>query len=157
MGRRLSLARVVLAGIVALSGAAVAQGHQHAPASPTDARTLVRLPEPMRIHALGNMRDHLRTLQAINEALARNAFEDAANLAEQRLGMTSLDAHGAAELAPHMPQGMQEIGSQMHRAASRFAIAAQNAGVGSDARPALGALGEVMRQCVACHAAYRFQ
>jgi hypothetical protein len=56
-----------------------------------------------------------------------------------------------------MPKGMQDIGSRMHRAASRFAISAQNAGVGNDVRPALGALGEVMQQCVGCHAAYRFQ
>jgi hypothetical protein len=155
-GRR-SLALTAVAGAVALSAAAFAQVHQHAIAAPTDARTLVRLPEPMRIHALANMRDHLHTLQSINDALARQAFGEAADLAEQRLGMTSLDAHGAADLAAYMPQGMQDIGSRMHRAASRFAIAAQNADVGSDVRPALGALGEVMQQCVGCHAAYRFQ
>jgi cytochrome c556 len=54
-----------------------------------------------------------------------------------------------------MPKGMQEIGTQMHHAASRFAVAAENAAVGDDVRPALAALGDVMRQCVACHAAYR--
>jgi len=154
---RRSLAWAALAGTVALSAVAVAQVHQHGTAAPTDTRTLVRLPEPMRIHALANMRDHLHTLQSINDALARHAFDEAADLAEQRLGMTSLDAHGAAQFAPHMPKGMQDIGSRMHRAASRFAISAQNAGVGNDVRPALGALGEVMQQCVRCHAAYRFQ
>jgi cytochrome c556 len=54
-----------------------------------------------------------------------------------------------------MPQGMPDIGTQMHHAASRFAVAAQDAGVGNDGRPALAALGAVMQQCVACHAAYR--
>ena len=103
------------------------------------------------------MRDHLHALQASNDALARNAFDEAASLSERQLGMTSLDAHGAADLAPRLPKGMQEIGTQMHRAASRFAITAQNASVGGEVRPALGALGEVMQQCVACHAAYRFQ
>jgi len=139
-----------------LSAGTFAQTHAHAPAA-ADARTLVSLPEPMRIHALANMRDHLHTLQAVNGALARNAFDEAANLAERRLGMTSLDAHGAADLAPHLPKSMQDIGTQMHRAASRFAITVQNASVGGDVRPALGALGEVMQRCVACHAAYRFQ
>ena len=156
--RRRWLAHAALLGALALSSATVAQMHPHAQqAAPTDARTLVKLPEPMRVHALANMRDHLQTLLTINDALARGAFDDAANVAERRLGMTSLDAHGAAELAPHLPQGMQDIGTQMHRAASRFAITAQNAGVGGDAQPALRALGEVMQQCVGCHAAYRFQ
>jgi len=45
----------------------------------------------------------------------------------------------------------------MHRAASRFAIEAQNASVGNDPKPALAALAEVMRQCVACHVAYRLE
>jgi hypothetical protein len=39
---------------------------------------------------------------------------------------------------------MQDIGAQMHGAASRFALTAQNAGVTGDVRPALGALGDVM-------------
>ena len=153
--RTLTCAAAVVAAAVCAT--ALAQTHQHAQAAPADARTLVSLPEPMRAHALANMRDHLYTLQAINDALARNAFDEAASLAELRLGMTSLDAHGAADLAPHLPRDMQDYGTQMHRAASRFAITTQNASVNGDVRPALGALGEVMQQCVACHAAFRFQ
>jgi hypothetical protein len=155
--RARSFACAAFGAAAALCAAAFAQTHGHAQAAAADARTLVSLPAPMRIHALANMRDHLQTLQTINDALARGAFDEAANVAERRLGMTSLDAHGAADLAPHMPKGMQDIGTQMHRTASRFAITAQNAGVGGDAQPALRALGEVMQQCVACHAAYRFQ
>ncbi len=79
----------------------------------------------------------------------------AASIAEQRLGMSSLGLHGASHIAPFMPQGMQDIGTRMHRAASRFAVEAQNASVSNDVRPALGALGTVMQECVACHAAYR--
>jgi len=120
-----------------------------------DTRQLVQFPEPMRLHAIASMRDHLSTLQQINDALSKNEFERAANLAEQRLGMSSLEAHDAAHLAPYMPADMQEIGTRMHRSASRFAIEAQNAGVSNDQRPALAALGHVMQQCVACHAAYR--
>jgi len=54
-----------------------------------------------------------------------------------------------------LPQAMQASGTQMHRAASRCAVATQDASVGNDLRPALAALGSVMAQCVACHAAYR--
>ena len=120
-----------------------------------DARQLVTFPEPMRLHTIASMRDHLLSLQEIDVALSKGDFETAAQVAEQRLGMSSLEAHGAAHLAPFMPQGMQEIGTGMHRAASRFAVAAQDASASNDVKPALAALGDVMRQCVACHAAYR--
>jgi hypothetical protein len=120
-----------------------------------DSRQLVKFPEPMRLHTITSMRDHLLALQEIDVALSRNEFDKAATIAEQRLGMSSLELHGAAHIAPFMPQGMQDIGTQMHRAASRFAVEAQNASVANDVRPALAALGTVMQQCVACHAAYR--
>jgi len=88
---------------------------------PADPRTLVDMPAPMRQHMLGNMRDHLLALAQIQQALGRGAYDQAADIAEQRIGMSSLAAHGAAHMAPLMPQPMQDIGTQMHRAASRFA------------------------------------
>jgi hypothetical protein len=148
---------VAWAGTFAL--AASAQEHAHSMTGSTstqaDSRQLVKFPEPMRLHTIASMRDHLLALQEINIALSRNEFDKSATIAEQRLGLSSLETHGAAHIAPFMPQGMQDIGTQMHRAASRFAVEAQNAGVANDVRPALAALGPVMQQCVACHAAYR--
>ena len=155
----------ILTGALAISAAsgtfllATAQTHQHEmaepPAAQADSRQRVRFPEPMLRHTIANMRDHLLALQEIDIALSKNDFERAANIAEQRLGMSSLEAHGASHIAPYMPQAMQDIGTQMHRSASRFAVEAQNASVSNDIRPALAALGGVMQQCVACHAAYR--
>jgi len=55
-----------------------------------------------------------------------------------------------------MPHGMQEIGTQLHWLASRFAVEAQSASVSNDLRPALAALGTVMQQCVACQATIAF-
>jgi hypothetical protein len=124
---------------------------------PPDPRERVRFPTEVRHHTLANMRDHLMALQEIDEALGRADYQKAADVAEQRLGMSSMRLHGAHEMAQFMPAGMQAIGSEMHHAASRFAIEAQNAGATGDARPALAALGQVMRQCVACHGAYRVQ
>jgi len=148
---------VALSGTFAL--AAAAQEHQHsmseAAAAQTDSRQLVQFPEPMRLHTITSMRDHLLALQEIDVALSQGAFDKAAAIAEQRLGMSSLELHGAAHIAPFMPQAMQDIGTQMHRAASRFAIDAQTASASNDLRPALASLGIVMQQCVACHAAYR--
>lgn len=151
------------AGIACAASLAIAQQHAHAPAAApgdakqtgADTRIIVAFPEPMRLHTLANMRDHLVSLQRIDAALAKGDYEQAADIAETRLGMTSLEAHDAAHLAPFMPKGMQEMGTSMHRAASRFAVEAQNAAVANDLRPALAALGSVMEQCVACHATYR--
>ena len=70
--------------------------------------------------------------------------------------MSSLQSHGAAHIASFLPPPMQEIGTRMHRAASRFAVEAQNAGATNDVRPALLAKSAMLRECVACHAAYRY-
>jgi cytochrome c556 len=131
--------------LIALSAAAAA----------ADTRQKVELPPMMRDHMMGNMRDHLLAVTEIQEALAAGAFDRAADIAERRLGMSSLNSHGASHMAPHMPQAMRDIGTGMHRAASRFAVAAQEAAVTGDTRRALGSLAEMSRQCVACHAAYR--
>jgi cytochrome c556 len=56
-----------------------------------------------------------------------------------------------------MPKGMQDIGTAMHRSASRFAIEAQNSAATGDLKPALLALSRTTQACVACHAAYRLE
>jgi len=122
-----------------------------------DARQMVELPPLMRQHMMSNMREHLLAIAEIQQALSEGAFERAADISETRIGMSSLDAHGASHMAPHMPQAMRDIGTGMHRAASRFAVVTQEAAVTGDTRRALGSLSEVTRQCVACHAAYRVQ
>lgn len=120
-----------------------------------DKRQLVELPAPMAQHMLANMRDHLQSLVEIQKALGAGNFDVAAGVAEKRLGMSSLDAHGAAHMAAFMPKGMQDSGTQMHRAASRFALVAQEAGAGGSPLRPMQALAAVTEQCVACHAAYR--
>lgn len=126
-------------------------------ARPADARQVADFPAPLKEHELANMRDHLRTLSEIQNYLAKYDFDRAADLAEKRLGMSSFDLHGSHEVAPYMPKGMQEAGTALHHAASRFAVAAQDAAVDRDLGRALGALNEVTQTCVACHAAYRLR
>jgi hypothetical protein len=109
---------------------------------------------------LGNMRDHLATLSEIIGDVGDSKFDNAAKLAEQRLGMSSLGSHGAAHMAPFMPKPMQDIGTSMHRAASRLAIVLQDASVSPtfDAmRDVSRALHDVTSTCVACHASYRIR
>lgn len=162
LSRRLAAAAVIAASSWALWAQPAGQ-HQHqqhmqgerAPAGPADTRRLVRFPEPLRSHTLANMRDHLQTLGQIQEALATGAFDRASELAEQRLGMSSLRLHGAHEVAKYMPDGMQQAGTAMHRSASQFALVAKDASVTGDLKPALASLATLNQTCVACHAGYR--
>ena len=122
-----------------------------------DTRQLVEMPAPMQEHMLTNMRDHLVAMGEIQAALGKGDFDRASDIAEQRIGMSSLTTHGASHMAPYMPKGMQETGTAMHRAASRFARTAQETAVTNDMPRALGALGELTEQCTACHAGYRLR
>jgi len=118
-----------------------------------DTRQLVKLPEMMQQHMLANMRDHLLSLNEILDNMAKGNLDKAAQVAEMRLGMSSLDAHGASHMAPYMPEGMRDAGTAMHRAASRFAL---KAGEG-EALPAYKMIGDITASCVACHTAYRIR
>ena len=120
-------------------------------AAEKDVRQKVKLPPQMRTHMLANMRDHLQALSEIQAALAAKQLDRAADIAETRIGMTSLTSHGASHMAQHMPKGMQDIGTEMHHAASRFARVAHE----GDGQKALENLAQVTQQCVACHAGYR--
>jgi hypothetical protein len=152
------LVAVIVAAIAAGSATfAVAQHQHHHDASAPDTRQFVSFPAPLVEHTLANMRDHLQTLQEIQSQLATGHTDVAATLAETRLGLSSLGLHGAAEVSKYMPQGMQDAGTAMHRAASRFAITAQEAGVTGDLKPVFAGLAEITAQCVGCHAGYRIK
>lgn len=152
----------LMAAALALAAAAPGQAqHDHgahkAAAAAADARKAVAFPAALREHTLANMRDHLAALAEIQQALAAGEYDSAAQTAERRLGMSSLQAHGAHEAARYMPQGMQDIGTAMHRGASRFAVEVNNSAASGDLAPALAALAATTRACVACHAGYRLQ
>jgi hypothetical protein len=116
-----------------------------------DTRTKVDFPAMMKTHMLGNMRDHLLALHEIQVALAKGELDKAGDIAENRIGMSSLISHNASHMAPFMPKGMQAIGTEMHHAASRFAMTAKE----GDLPRALEGLSKVTEQCVACHMGYR--
>lgn len=131
--------------------------HGQPSTAPEDLRVLVNFPDAMRTHTLANMRDHLLALAEIQDALGRGAFDQAGAIAEKRLGMSSLQSHGAHDVAKIMPPGMQAAGTAMHRSASQFAAVAQDASVTGDLKATLAALAKVSNTCVACHAGYRIQ
>lgn len=167
--KRVALARWI--GLLAVAVVPLALAQQHSmgpdhpmqmppveqPAKPAESRQVVTFPPMLKERELANMRDHLRMLSEIQNYLAKYDFDRAADIAEKRLGMSSFDLHGSHEVAPYMPKGMQEAGTALHHAASRFAVAAQDAAVDRDLGRALGALNEVTQTCIACHAAYRLK
>ena len=118
-----------------------------------DSRELVKFPEMMQQHMMANMRDHVAALNEILEFMGNNQPDKAADVAENRLGMSSLDNHGASHMASMMPKGMQVAGTSMHRAASRFALKAEE----GELLPAYKALADITSACVSCHTAYRIR
>ena len=125
------------------------------PSIASDTRTKVDFPPMMQEHMMANMRDHLLALQTITQQLSTQQFDAAADTAEQRLGMSSMDKHGASHMGKLMPKEMAIIGTNMHHAASRFALAARDAEIDGGLEKAFGALSEVMQECVACHTVYK--
>lgn len=118
-----------------------------------DTRQHVKLPEMMQQHMMSNMRDHLVALNDILVHMSKGELDRAADIAESRLGMSSLDSHGASHMAGYMPEAMQKTGTAMHKAASRFALKAQE----GDSVAAYQMLPEITSTCIACHSAYRIR
>lgn len=118
-----------------------------------DARQFVQLPKMMQEHMMSNMRDHLEAINEILINMKDKELEKAAEIAESRLGMSSMESHGASHMAKFMPEGMRLAGTNMHRAASRFALKVQE----GEVLPAYYALSEVTSACVACHSGYRIR
>ena len=138
-------------GLTTLALACVLLATSPAQAAEENDRIKVDFPVMMKNHMLGNMRDHLFALHEIQAALANGELDKAGDIAETRIGMSSLISHNAAHMAPFMPKGMQDMGTEMHHAASRFAMIANE----GDLSRALEALSKVTEQCVACHMSYR--
>lgn len=146
---RVLFAAVATAGFLASGGARAG-----------DERELVRMPSMMQEHLLASMRDHLIVLGGILADLTAERFDDAAKSAEARLGLSSFGLHDSAHMAAFMPKPMQEAGSELHRAASRFAIVAKEVDVerSYDSMKKLnGALTEMVAACNACHVGYRIR
>ena len=116
-----------------------------------DKRIFVEMPQKMQQHMMSNMRDHLAAINEILINLSNDELDKAAEIAEYRLGMSSLESHGASHMAKFMPEGMRQAGTAMHRAASRFALKAQE----GDVLPAYKALADITSACVTCHSAYK--
>lgn len=130
------------------------------PSRAGDDRELVKMPAMMQEHMLASMRDHLLTVGEITADLAAEKYDAAGKVAEERLGLSSFDLHGASHMAPYMPKPMQEAGTSLHKAASRFALAAADADVDpsyESMKKLHIALNDMLSACNACHSGYRIR
>jgi len=116
-----------------------------------DTRQYVKFPPKLQLKQMSNMRDHMAALNEILESLAFNELDEAADVAEKRLGLSARHSHDTGDLAKYMPNGMKQAGYNMHSAASHFAKIAKK----GNSEAAYEALIPVTQSCVECHAGYR--
>jgi hypothetical protein len=123
-------------------------------------RTLVELPPDIEAKMLVNMRDHIRALDDIINAVVAGDYEKAEGIAESRIGWSSLIRQGDQEVADYWPEPMQAMANQMYDAGSNFVIVAQNASVEDTKesyKKVISALGSMTTSCRNCHEAYRIR
>lgn len=123
--------------------------------SASDSRQLVSMPDQARKLMQEGMMDHLSALNEIIAYLAADNFVDAADVAETRMGMSSMGKHRTTGMGPgrFMPLPMRNIGWSMHEAATEFSQVAKQ----GDLNSTYSALQKVTSACVACHYSYRTQ
>ena len=111
------------------------------------------MPDQARQLMRKDMLDHLSTLNEIVGYLADNNLDAAAEVAETRMGKSSMGKHRATGMGPgrFMPLAMRKLGWGMHESASEFSQVAKE----GDLKGAYGALQKVTSSCVACHYSYR--
>ncbi|MDJ0918437.1 MAG: hypothetical protein QNJ05_11775 [Woeseiaceae bacterium] len=123
----------------------------------TDNRELVEMPAETQAMMRAEMRDHLMALSSIMGYLADNDLATAAEVAEERLGRSSMGKHKGTRrgMGPgkYMPKEMKKIGHGMHDAASRFATVAAS----GDLNGSYVALHDVVAACAACHTSFRIR
>ncbi len=118
-----------------------------------DLRQLVSMPEQTRQIMREEMLDHLSALNEIISYLASNNLDAAADVAETRMGKSTMGKHRGTGMGPgrYMPLEMRNIGWGMHDAATEFSQVAKK----GDLKGAYSALQKITTSCVACHYSYR--
>ena len=120
-----------------------------------DPRQLVSMPEQTQEIMRKDMVDHLSALGEIIGHLGSNDLEAAAEVAETRMGRSSMGKHRGTGMGPgrYMPVEMRKLGWGMHDAATEFSQAAKQ----GDVQAAYKALQKITSACVACHYSYRIR
>ena len=130
---------LVLAGTV-FSGLAQAE----------DTRTPIVLTADERAMVLKEMREFLDALRKMNEALAEEDFTAAAQAA-RKVGRAA-QQQVPEGLKKKLPEAFMRLGGATHAAFDQWAMDAETM---EDVSLSLKQMGQLMNNCVACHAQYR--
>lgn len=84
---------IAMMSTAAAQQAAGMHNHDGMPA-PADSRQAVQFPQAMQTSFLGNMRDHMQTINSVVQALAAGDYAAASRVAAERLGLDSPSAAG---------------------------------------------------------------
>ena len=131
---------------------ATGHDHPHAPAAARPAsRAEIRLLPEEREHLLLEMRQFLAGVQTITRGVSDNDMKSVA-AAARSLGMAA--AHEVpAPLRRKLPVEFRQLGSKTHQAFDDLARDAESLG---DPKHSLLQLADILQNCVACHASFRF-
>jgi len=142
---------VLLLLLLVIAGAVYKFGIKGSALQDEDGRLSIQLSKAERNLVLSEMRAFLTAVQAITEASMADRMKDAA-AAARRVGMA---AQGDVPLAlmGKLPLEFKQLGMSTHRSFDQLALDAEQLG---DRDHTLTQLAELMRNCVACHAAYSF-
>lgn len=142
------LAGLLTLAVLAMLYLFVVRG-QTAPAS--DGRTAILLAPAERDLVLAEMRDFLEAVQGITQAVV-DEDADAAVAAARKVGAAAQQAVPTS-LVGKLPLAFKRLGFDTH---ARFDQLALDTAEFGDTTPVMPALATLMRNCTACHAAYRF-
>ena len=116
-----------------------------------DGRTAIIISDSERTMMLGDMRRFLEHVQIITVALGDNDM-DAVVKAAENVGMR--DENPPPALIAKLPLEFKTMGMGTHAAFDE--LAKQTRG-GADVQEVAAALGEIMTNCVTCHATYKIE
>lgn len=122
--------------------------HQHMMGESTDSRTSLHLSPQVKQHQLANMRSHLEAVRNIVGLIAEEKFDEASNIAHDKLGLT-----------PEMKKmcsmfgndDFKKLGLAFHQSADELGDVLKKGNV----QASLNALHTTMNSCVQCHATFR--
>ena len=145
-----SLSALVLLTLLLTSHSAFAANGTHPSTPSSDERTLIQLNASERSAVLAEMRGFLHSTQQIVSAVAVSDMQLAADSARK-------SGRSAAEQMPStlrskLPPAFKKLGSDTHRRFDALALDAEQLG---DETHTLSQLGELLGNCVACHAIFR--
>lgn len=150
----------VLLGVLLLNGIApstLAAGddgamgemmHQHTGHAIHDDRISLGLSPQMKQHQLSNMRAHMEAVQSIVGLLAKDEFDQAAQVAHSQLGLTDEMKQMCGSFGN---EKFERLGLAFHESGDKLGDVLKTRDMGKS----LQALHETTGYCVQCHATFR--